>query len=256
MDERAVRKGSEAHLKPRVQSAARVVEILQLVARADSQGISSTEVSDRLKIPRQVVYHLAHTLVAMKMLRKIGRGSYVLGLGAAVIAHGFRRQVGTGEFLTAYAERAAEATGETAYIVGWVDSEIVVLGTARGKGVIQAAVPRGTAGDAHARASGKLMLAMAGDEEVDRYLKQHQLHRRTPNTITTRKELAKEMARIRDSWFATERGEYEVGLSCVAVPIGPVPSTMVLGISAPSERLESNLERYLAALRLVASDIA
>ena len=94
-------KATEEKAKPRVQSAARVVEILQLVARADSGGISATSISERLKMPRQVVYHLAHTLVGMNMLRKVGRGSYLLGLGAAIVADGFRRQIGTGDFVAA-----------------------------------------------------------------------------------------------------------------------------------------------------------
>lgn len=208
-------------------------------------------------MPRQVVYHLAHTLVSTNMLRKVGRGSYLLGLGAAIVADGFRRQIGTSDFVTTYAEKAAKATGETAYVVGWIEDEIVVLGTARGSGVIHAAeVPRGTAGDAHARASGKLMLAMASEEDVDRYLKQHSLRRRTPHTITTRKALSQEFAQIRENWYATEREEYEMGLACLAVPIGPVPSMMVLGISAPRERLERNFEEHLKSLKSLASEVS
>ena len=250
-------KEAESERKPRVQSAARVVGILQLVARADSRGISATALSERLKMPRQVVYHLAHTLIGMNMLRKVGRGSYLLGLGAAVVADGFRRQIGTSDFVATYAEKAAKATGETAYVVGWIEDEIVVLGTARGSGIIQAAeVPRGTAGDAHARASGKLMLAMARDDDAERYLKEHSFKRRTPNTITSRRAFAEEMEKIREQWVAVEREEYEIGLSCVAVPLGPVPAMMVLGVSAPRERLEANFDRYVAALREVASEIS
>lgn len=240
--------------KPRVQSAARAFQLLQLVARADANGVSATEISETLGMPRQVVYHLAHTLVDMNMLRKVGRGSYLLGIGVSVIADGFRRQIGTGDIVATYAERAAEATGETAYVVGWVEDEIVVLGTARGKGIIQAAeVPRGTAGDAHARASGKLLLAMASDDEVKRYLANHVLRKRTPNTITGKRALAIELAAIRETWFGTEQEEYEAGLSCLAVPIGPVPSRMVLGISAPAERMARNLPSYLDILRQVAA---
>lgn len=248
-----LKKVPETQSKPRVQSAARAVQMLQLVARADANGISAMEISETLGMPRQVVYHLAHTLVGMNMLRKVGRGSYLLGIGVSVIADGFRRQIGTGELVASYAERAAEATGETAYVVGWVEDEIVVLGTARGKGIIQAAeVPRGTAGDAHARASGKLLLAMAGEDEVKRYLAGHVLRKRTPNTIMGQRALAKELATIRQNWFGMEREEYEVGLSCLAVPIGTWPSRMVLGISAPSEKMVQNQAFYLEALRQVA----
>ncbi|MFM9978510.1 MAG: IclR family transcriptional regulator [Sphingomonadaceae bacterium] len=240
---------TERTAKPRVQSAARVIDILQAVARAESSGISASTISAQLKLPRQVVYHLTHTLVEMNMLRKVGRGAYILGLGVSSIAQGFRRQIGTSDMVGSFAERAAALTGETAYVVGWLDDEIVVLGTARGAGVIQAAeVPRGTAGDAHARASGKLLLAMAEDREVDRYLAGHNFTRRTPNTLTNRKALDAELKRIRNNWYATEHEEYELGLSCLAVPLGNVPSSLVLGISAPTARLDAKLSEHLVTL--------
>ena len=240
--------------KPRVQSAARVVEILQLVAQSDSEGISARDISARLKLPRQVVYHLAHTLVATDMLRKAGGNNYVLGLGVAALAQSFRRQMAAPASLGTYAERASAMTGETAYVVGWADDDIVVLVSARGSAAIQAAeVPRGTAGDAHARASGKLLLAMAPDHEVERYLVGHAFTARTPNTIVTRAAFDAELARIRSDWVSTEIQEYALGLSCMAVPIGKVPSQMVLGISAPSDRFASHKDEYGEMLKAIAS---
>jgi len=241
--------------KPRVQSAARVVEILQLVAQSDSEGISARDISTRLKLPRQVVYHLAHTLVATDMLRKSGGNNYVLGLGVASLAQSFRRQMAAPASIGTYAERASAITGETAYVVGWSDDDIVVLVSARGNAAIQAAeVPRGTAGDAHARASGKLLLAMASDHEVERYLAGHAFTARTPNTIVTRGAFDAELDHIRLSWVSTEIEEYTVGLSCMAVPIGKVPSQMVLGISAPSDRFVARKDEYAGHLRAIAAN--
>jgi len=239
--------------KPRVQSAARVVEILQLVAQSDSGGISARDISARLKLPRQVVYHLAHTLVATDMLRKSGGNNYVLGLGVASLAQSFRRQMAAPASLGTFAERASAMTGETAYVVGWSDDDIVVLVSARGSAAIQAAeVARGTAGDAHARASGKLLLAMVSDNEVDRYLVSHPLTPRTQNTIVTRAAFDAEVDRIRATWVSTEIQEYALGLSCMAVPIGKVPSQIVLGISAPSDRFSANKDEYIEMLKVIA----
>lgn len=241
--------------KPRVQSAARVVDILQVVARADGAGVSASEISKKIGVPRQVVYHLAHTLTESKMLRKVGRGSYVLGLGVGQLALGFRRQMGNSDLISQFAERAAKATGETAYVVGWVDDEIVVLGTAQGGGTIQVAeIPKGTTGDAHARASGKLLLAMCSDQELERYLSKHTLTKRTPNTITTRARMDAELAKIRENWFAAEKEEYELGLSCLAVPLGEFPSTLAIGISAPTSRLLENFQTRLQQLRDTAAE--
>ncbi|MFM7009385.1 MAG: IclR family transcriptional regulator [Betaproteobacteria bacterium] len=241
--------------KPRVQSAARAVELLQTVARAESSGIAAGAISAQLGVPRQVVYHLAHTLIEMNMLRKVGRGSYILGPGIGTIAQGFRRQVGSSDMALEFATKAAALTGETAYVVGWLEDEIIVLGTAKGSGAIQAAeVPQGTAGDAHARASGKLLLAMANEQDKTRYLEAHTFTRRTKNTIASRSALERELSKVRENWFACEREEYELGLSCMAVPLGNVPSMLVLGISAPTFRFDENWQKYLEILREVADE--
>ena len=243
----------KSEIKPRVQSAARTVDVLLAVARAESSGISASAISAQLNVPRQVVYHLAHTLTEMNMLRKVGRGSYILGLAVGSIVQGFHRQIGTSDMISTFADRAAALTGETAYVVGWLEDEIIVLGTARGAGMIQAVeVPKGTAGDAHARASGKLLLAMANDREVDRYLASHPLNRRTPNTLVTREALDAELSKIRQHLYATEHEEYEIGLSCMAVPLGTVPSMFALGISAPTARLDTKLKEQLALLQALA----
>jgi DNA-binding IclR family transcriptional regulator len=169
---------------------------------------------------------------------------------------GFRRQITSSDMANEYAARAAAATGETAYVVGWIDDEIIVLGTARGSGAIQAAeIPQGTAGDAHARASGKLLLAMASADVRSHYLKNHPLTRRTANTLTQGRKLEAELRSISQTWVSREREEYELGLSCLAVPLGNAPSMLVLGISAPVARMEANSERYIQQLRTIAANI-
>jgi DNA-binding IclR family transcriptional regulator len=209
--------------------------------------------SVELKLPRQVIYHLIHTLLSVNMLRQVGGKSYVLGLGAANLAHGYRRQTSAPDYLAGYAERAAAVTGETAYVVGWVDNEIVVLATARGQSAIHAAEPMaGTTGNAHARASGKLLIAMRTDEEAQAYLARAPLTARTENTLTDGKAIARELKRIRQTWLAVEREEYAIGLSCMAVPIGHAPALLALGISAPAERFEHNFEAYARSLRKIA----
>lgn len=253
VSETSYRGASDQAAKPRIQSAVRTVDILQAVARASSAGISARDLSVDLKLPRQVVYHLIHTLLSVNMLRQVSGKNYVLGLGAANLAHGYRRHTSAPDYLADYAERAAAQTGETAYVVGWVEDEIAVLSTARSKSVIHAAEPLpGTTGDAHARASGKLLLAMSTDDEALAYLARRPLKARTENTLTDAKAIASELARIRQNWIAIEREEYASGLACMAVPIGRPPARLVLGVSAPVDRFEHNCGRYAEELQKIA----
>jgi IclR family acetate operon transcriptional repressor len=137
--------------------------------------------------------------------------------------------------------------------VGWVDDEIVVLATARSASVIHAAEPSpGTTGSAHARASGKLLLAMSTDNEARAYLARAPLIARTKNTLTDVVAITGELERIRQNWIAVEREEYAEGLACMAVPIGRPPALLALTISAPADRFERNFDLYADRLREVA----
>jgi len=239
--------------KPRIQSAARAIEILRAVAASGVAGISAKQLADDLSLPRQVVYNLIHTLTAMQMLRKSSTSRYMLGLGMAGLAQGFRRQLSGSDVLAQLAEQAAMQTGETSYVVGWLDEEIVVLASAHGSRAVHAAeIPVGTAGDAHARASGKLLLAMRSPAEVSRYLLKHPMSARTPNTLVEPQDLARAMQEIRKDWVSVDAEEYAIGLQCLAVPIGRPPTDWVLGLSAPSERLLQHRGAYLSALRGIA----
>lgn len=241
--------------RPRVQTAARTIKVLTEVALAAPGGISAKAISDTLGLPRQVVYHLVHTLVSIGILRKAGGNSFVLGLAMAPIAEGFRVQLGSGDMFMRYATMAANATGETAYVVGWIGNEIVVLASARGASAIAAAeIPQGTTGDAHARASGKLLLGHAPSNVQDEYLSRHPLVARTANTIVGFDEFRAALEKARLEGVAYDNEEYSLGLACMAVPLGSTRvARMALGISAPVERFRANAERYRESLIEIAS---
>lgn len=238
--------------KPRVQTAVRTVSIILAVARS-ANGLKAKEISEQLGLPRQVTYHLLHTLMSTGIVRKNSQNRYVLGLAAAPIAEGFRHQLASPEHLAPRVRAVVAATGETAYASGWVDGHIVVLATARGQSPVQAAeVPHGYKGHAHARATGKLLLALADDATREAYLANNPLVGLTKNTITTRDALVKEMNAIAERGYAVDNEEFSPGLCCLAVPVEGLGGQFALGISVPSERFRAGVDNYLEALKQVA----
>ena len=237
--------------KPRVQTAARTISVLLAVAQS-TKGLKAMEISQKVGLPRQVTYHLLHTLCMTGILRRNDRNYYVLGLSAATIADGFRRQLAPPEHLAPRVRAAVAATGETSYAGGWIDGRIAVLATARGKSPVQAAeVPHGYSEHAHARAAGKLLLALASPERRIEYLDGTALVALTPNTITSRERLDSELQQIARQGYAMDNVEFWDGLCCLAVPLEGPHSGFALGISVPTERFHANFDKYLAALRKV-----
>lgn len=241
--------------KPRIQSAGRTISILLAVANS-ANGLKAKEIMRQVGLSPQVTYHLIHTLLGTGIIRKNESNRYTLGLAAVSIAEGLHRQLAPPEQLARRVRSIVAATGETAHAGGWVDGEIVALATAAGHAPVAAAIiPQGYSGDAHARAAGKLLLAMASPEDRQNYLAKHSMVRRTSNTITDPKEFEKEVERIRACGYSVDREEFYEGLNCLAVLVEGLGGRFVLGISVPKERFEKKFDKYLAAL-LHAAQIA
>lgn len=234
--------------KPRIQSAVRTVSILLAIAES-SNGMRAKEIMKQIGLSRQVTYHLIHTLLGTGIIRKNESNRYVLGLAAVSIAEGFHRQLAPPEQLARKVRAIVEATGETAHAGGWVDGEIVALATAAGDAPVAAAqIPQGYSGYAHARATGKLLLALVDPEVRQSYLAQHPLEPRTSRTIVDAEILSKEFDEIRSRGYSVDHEEFYEGLQCLAVPVAGLGGRFALGISVPKERFQKNFDRYLAAL--------
>jgi IclR family transcriptional regulator, acetate operon repressor len=239
--------------KPRVQSAARAIGILVAISQTGN-GLRAKEISETLGIPRQVTYHLIHTLASTGIIRKSAHNRYVLGLAAGSIAEGFRRQLAPPELLAPRVRAIVGATGETAYASGWIDEDIVVVASARGRSPVHAAeVPHGYSGNAHARASGKLLLALADAGRVKSYLVRHKLGARTKNTITSSDQLLRQLDAIRGRRYAIDEEEFSEGLCCLAVPVEGLGDQFALAIAVPTGRFYANRDQYLDVLREAAA---
>jgi DNA-binding IclR family transcriptional regulator len=179
----------------------------------------------------------------------------VLGLRVGTLAEGFGRHLAPPEYLAPIVRRVAEETGETVYASGWWNGEIVSLVTARGTNSVQAMeLAQGTASDAHARASGKLLLALSDETVRSAYLSSHRLTPRTKSTITTLSGLYQDFEQIRARCYATDMEEFSAGLCCLAVGLGGGNPRFAITISAPSERFAQKFDTYLAAMRRVAAE--
>ncbi len=242
--------------QPRVQSVAKAANILFAVAHS-ANGLKALEIAAQLGLPRQATYHLLHTLVTLGMLTKTADNRYMLGLRIGALVEAFPRHLAPPERLLPYVRLVAAETGETTYAVGWVDGEVAGLSVVRGRFAVQTAeIPHGTCVDAHARASGKLLLAFAAPELRDRYLEKHPLTLRTPSTITDRQKLEEAFEEIRRQRYATDIEEFAEGVSCMAVPIHDGSVAYALSLSAPTSRFTSEWPRYLEiAQRIVSSSL-
>lgn len=233
--------------QPRVQSVARALAILMQVA--NSEGLTAKELSARLGLSLPTAYHLLHTLEAEGFLTKGERRAYRLGLRIATLVEAFRRQLDPAEYLAPYVRSLASVTGEAAYAAGWHEGRIVVFCHIPGQHAVNVTDLRvGLADDAHARASGKLLLAFASPDTRAEYLRTHPPRRRTPRTLVDLDELEREFERIREQGYAADFEEFMPGVCCLSAPLDGGASPFTFSLSSPAERFARKFDSYLEAI--------
>lgn len=234
--------------KPQIASVRKAFSALHLAGER-TDGISAKELAAAMDTPLPTTYHLLQTLVEAGVLSKGKSGFYRLGPTMGQLADAYLDQGEPLEDLEGPLRELAAHTGETAYLSAWNKHEIQVIATAEGSHAVRVALlARGTTGHAHARASGKLLLANARSGLRELYLEKHPLESVTPATIVDRTRLDAEFETIREQGYAVDREEFTLGVSCVAAPI--IDLGRVVGaytVSSPTPRFEREYDALLAA---------
>lgn len=232
---------------PLVQSVGRALDILRYAA-ADPSGATAREVSEALGLRRPTVYHLLNTLVANGFLVRGKDRRYRLGLAVGQLAEAFRRSLSPPEHLIAHLRSLSLRTGEPTYITGWSDADIVVLARVPGQHPVSVGeFPLGMLGDAHARASGKLLLGLATPDARDAYLATHPPVALTANTIVDVAALEREFEEIRARGYALDLEEFTLGVCCLAAPLD-ADAPYVISLAAPQKRFAEHFEEYIDAI--------
>ena len=200
------------------------------------------ELSRSLGLHKSTVSRLAATLERSRFLRRhddrYRLGTEVVRLGAVALAS--FDLVAT---MRPAMERISELCGETVNLA--VADGDWVLNIAEVPSTYILSSSGGWSGRRtapHAAANGKVLLAYGALGLPDGAV----LERYTPRTVTSREELAAELALVRDRGYATAVCELEEGLVAVATPVFDADGRCVaaLSVSGPESRLGyEHLER-------------
>ncbi|MCU1614653.1 MAG: IclR family transcriptional regulator [Frankiales bacterium] len=232
-----------------IQSVARASRILLAIARSP-QGLTATEVAALVDLTMPTTYHLLATLEDEGLLGKGAGKRYQLGSGAVDIANapGLRPRVNPRhrEALT----QLADATQETAYLTGWFRGEIRILARVEGSLAVRVAgLEVGLTTDVHARASAKVLLAYADDDQRSSILDGYHYTRFTDVTVSDRQSFETQLAEIRRTGILYDRGEYRDDVRSLSAPIRHEGRVIAaLAVTVPSVRYERTEPDVVAAL--------
>lgn len=224
---RSARPAGERH---GIQSVDRAITLLETIADAGGEA-TLTEIAGRAELNISTSHHLLATLVHRGYVTKVpGRRSYALGGRILELGYASLRRIGLPQRAERYIARLNETTGEAVHLVALQRDTMVhlVRRDARSPGPSMMSRPDG----AHAKASGKAILAWLPEHEARRVTTAQGMIRFTPNTITEWPALKEELRHVRRDNYSMDREEYQPGLICIGSAVRDHQGAVVAAISA------------------------
>jgi IclR family pca regulon transcriptional regulator len=227
------------------------------------QGIS--DLARALDLKRSTTHRYVGTLAALGYLeqdaptRKYRLGPRVLDLGFSAI-----NSMQLPELARPHLQHLSDETGLTVNMAILAGTEIVyverVRSSRRGQSDIDLNLHVGSRLPAYCTSMGKVLLAFLPDDERAQVLDNTELVSRGPNTVTQRRRLEAELARVRAAGLAVNNEELAYGLRSIAVPVrarsGEVEAAINIAVHRTMVSLETMTKRLAPALKRTARAIS
>jgi DNA-binding IclR family transcriptional regulator len=243
-----------------VKSAARTVELLELLAARRNAPTRIRELSEELNAPRSSIYALLRTLVARGWVRTDATGTlYSIGIQALIAGTTYLDVDPLLRIIQPQINELSTHLDETIHYGRLQGTDIVYLATHESTQYVRPYSRVGRRLPAYATALGKSilaeLLASEGQLGIDLHLPRD-LTSLTPHTLTTRDALVDDLRATRERGYAIDNEENVVGIRCFAVPmtLGPAAADAI-SCSVPIERLGGRETEIVAAIRRTAISI-
>lgn len=233
-----------------IQSLERGLAVMQVFSR-ERPRLTLSDVARETGLTRATARRILLTLEQLGYARSDGR-EFELTPKVLDIGYAYLSSLDLAEIVEADMERLVEHTQESCSAAVLDGREIVYVARVPTKRIMAISLGLGSRLPAFCTSMGRVLLADLSDEEVIALLKDTELPKLTPRTITDLDELCRELSVVRAQGWALVDQELELGLRSVAVPLRNSRGTAVAAMNVSSHTLRVDFqtlrEDFLPAL--------
>ena len=240
-------------------SVNRALDILELLSE-NSAG--PRELGERLDVHRSTIVRLLHTLEERGYVRRLPDGKWSVGFQLVATGQRTLDTLDLREVARPHLALLGQKLGHTIHLASLVGHDVIYVDKVEGLGSVRMRSRVGGKAFAHTAGVAKAVLAFAPEDIREAAMEDCEFERFTQTTITTPTELRSEFALIRERGYATDDGEAEDYINCVAVPIFGMDHTVVGGLSvtalralAPLDQLTSQVDLVLSTRDSISADL-
>ncbi len=221
----------------------RTIKILDLISK-NPNGLSLTEISKILDIPKTSTYDIINTLLHMKAinlidldLKKFGIGIKSFEIGSAYIQNAELIKI-----VEKPLKELAVKLHRTVFIGVESDGEVTYLNKYESESAIRTTANLGSKNPIYCTGLGKAILSGYDSEKINEILEKIELIPKTKYTLITKEDLLSEVKNIRKRGYSFDDRELEESMFCIAAPIFNHENQVIAAISSAGiydERINS-----------------
>ncbi|MDR1520507.1 MAG: IclR family transcriptional regulator [Planctomycetota bacterium] len=224
-----------------INSVIRAIGILYLFR--EHKRLSLAEIADLSGLHKTTAHGLVLTLLSEHFLEQNKRTRrYSLGATLFELGGLYRARLDAFGFCLPYMRELSQITGKTVQLATLVDSDVVYLSRVVTKDFLGFSVADGVRRAAHCTSTGKAMLALLADADLDGIYPTDDLRARTSHSIRTREGLRENIRKIREQKYAVDYQEAELGLCGMAIGFR-ADRPMAISISCTADIMDSGQSR-------------
>lgn len=223
----------------RIPTTLRLLTLLEEIVKI-GQPVSPTDLSHVTDLPKATLHRLFHTLEAEGYLQREPDGrSYSVGLRTRQLAVATMSSMRMRTPRLAIMRALAKDIGETCNLAIPDREAMVYLDRVETEWPLRVQFSVGAHVPFYCTAGGKIYLSTLSEQRLNSYLRNADLARMTPDTITDPEALRAEIQQIRKQGFAVDNEEFLEGVIAFAMPLrdqyGRMPAT--IAFQGPTQRI-------------------
>lgn len=238
----------------------RALSMLEIVSQS-ANGLSNSDLSRRLKIPKSSASYILRVLEKRGYLRRDEAAKYRLGLKVMDLTGSAMPQQDVREIAKpVMAEFLKKTHLPEAHIAVLDNGRAVYVEKVEGeKSFIKMDIWVGHRLPVHTTAIGKALVSYLTDDEILAILKLRGMEKKTRRSITDANKFLREAERVRKYGFAVDDEENALGVRCIAAPIFDATGTVVAAIGTSSIIMhidEAHMPKIVDLIRKAAAKVS
>jgi len=233
--------------KTSIQVIERMVSLLDALAHYQDP-VSLKELASETGLHPSTAHRILNDLVKTRFVDRADTGYYQLGMRLLELGNIVKSHLNVRETALEFMRALHRQTNQTINLSVRQGDDIVYIDRAfserSGMQVVRAI---GGRAPLHLTSTGKLFLSLDEPKAIRAYATRTGLSGHNKNSITDLAKLEKELAEVRQTGYAKDNEELELGVRCMAAGIHDDSGKMIAGlsISAPADRLQEDWKNNL-----------